>query len=262
MCKDSLKDLKCFNQDCELWHFRGTIKKKRSEINAEQASSAAPERAPAPPSKKPTSKNSKEQASKDETSTSSLSQNVSSENKASFLEEVRLLKSELLEVSDLRLATLKSEISPESEARGSQEDRPNTVPEAQPTQHLQTHAYPIQQIQPAPPIQAPQTLSVPSMQQFQPQQAQLQYQLQPVHLPNQQMTQIQPWNQSTLFQAQPHGLQMFPPNPYQLAQLQIYQGRQQLNPVQLAHSQALLMPQLLQTQQLPIQTQHQPIQMY
>ena len=116
MCKESLKDMKCFNQDCQLWHLRGTIRKKRSEINTEESSSAAPERTPAP-TKKPTSKNSKHQASKSEASTSSPSQNVSSENNASFLEEVRLLKSEIQEVMDLRFATHKSELSPESEAR-------------------------------------------------------------------------------------------------------------------------------------------------
>ena len=118
MCKDSLRDMKCFVPDCPLWHIRGTARKKRSEINTEQEQ---PNSVPAKvPPHQPTTVNQPHTSSKNNKKAAPVSsaptREDSSASSVSFLEQVRLLKSELLEVLDTRFATLKSELSPKSGA--------------------------------------------------------------------------------------------------------------------------------------------------
>ena len=223
MCKDSLKDMRCFDESCQLWHIRGTARKKRSELNNEHKQPALGNQ-PAPSSQ-----------IQNQTQTNnelSIKPNITSD-VSSFLDQVRLLKSELLEVLDLRFATLKSELQPKLQANGSLEGN-----------------------------QATSTTIPGSHQQWQPIQQQLQTQP--------QNPQIKPQQQQP-HQQQSHQLQSLqPPHPqYQLQKQQPCQTQQPQQQYLLKQQQHLAyqpqsQPQLLtqqsqQTQQLQIRgNSHQP----
>ena len=137
ICKDSLKNQRCFNQDCQLWHMKGTVRKKRSEAQENDKQSTDP-------------------VAKETSSTH--------QTPVSFLENVRHLKSEILEAMDTRFATILSQISPVLEARGSQGNATQGVSEPQ-------QSLPQQISQPQQPQQAQQATYLVQQPQ-QPQQAQ------------------------------------------------------------------------------------------
>ena len=111
ICNSSLSHLVCNDRECELFHIKGT--KRQLHTNVKNTSHSNERNVPNPSSKKESSSQNATTSSKDETNP----QASKSENSQSFLEAVRLLKSELLETMDTRFATLLSELPERSSTR-------------------------------------------------------------------------------------------------------------------------------------------------
>ena len=95
ICQRSLKNKKCFYRDCKYMHLKGTVRKKPQ---AENPSSKQPGTLHEPGS------------NQDPGNRDPKTAQGSDPHTGNFLEAVRLLKGEILEVLDMRFALLKSEM--------------------------------------------------------------------------------------------------------------------------------------------------------
>ena len=199
MCKSSLTHQKCDNLHCELFHMKGTIRKHPKSQNQQSTLN-----------NNDITRNQPKQAANNNPNTSAggRSQTSGQENDIhhNFLEEVRLLKSELLEVMDTRFATLCSELMVNSQQH-------TTPAQAQNQQPIESHPT-------TPQIQTTHQPPVPA-QQIQP----MIYQTQPPMLPSHQMQQPQLQLPQTMYQPLQHPLQQA----FQIVPIMhpIYQSQQQ-----------------------------------
>ena len=187
MCKTSLAHQKCDKLHCEFFHMKGTIRKHAKSQNQKSALN-----------NNGITRSQPKQAAKNNPNTSAggRSQTAGHENDIhNFLEEVRLLKTELLEVMDTRFATLCSElmVNPQQQttpvqAQNQQPIEPHpTTPQTQTTHQLPV---PAQQIQPV--MSQTQPPMMPSHQLQQPQFQLPQTMYQSLQHPLQQAFQIVP----------------------------------------------------------------------
>ena len=252
VCKNSLKHMRCMDDKCNMWHIKGTArgKKRRADQKVEK------------PSKTEPNPNSIDSSPSQHATGETIIQTV----QKSFLDEVHLLKRELLEVLDTRFATLKSEM--ESTNAPHQENHLEDVPQYQPAplqpvqiQNQQQEVHPLQN-------QEHSMLPIPNNQSQQPQMPYLpQFYYQQLPAQPRQFPTSQP--QAPLFYPAPTQ-SIYQGLPYQLCQIP-QQSLQQnqwpqpqlqhplMQPHPLAFQQQMtqhpLMPNLYSHPQLQMQTQ-------
>ena len=134
ICRNSLNKNKCLFRSCKYFHLKGTIRSSNEEK--------------------------KNNVQVKQTTTSQKNSSANKEGNGDFLDQVRLMKSEILEAMDIRLATLRSEMVPQLPL--SQEARTATQQQQPPSHSSQQQPYqmypwqrPIPIIQPMGPLHNP-----------------------------------------------------------------------------------------------------------